>query len=154
MRISDWSSDVCSSDLGIEVDAALDPAGADLAGIDQVKGSQPADRVGFLRLGLEVLEGGREERQTRSYPIVEQAALETDLVIGGDFGAHALRTRHIGGERIERRTLDAARGRCIDHVIGRHLPAFSEFPRSEERRVGKECLMTRSSRGSPDLYKK
>src|SRR3546814_15344202 len=84
MRISDWSSDVCSSDLGIDVDAALDPAGADLAGIDQDKGSQPADRVGFHRLGLEVLEGGREERQTRSYPIVAQAALETALVIGGD----------------------------------------------------------------------
>src|SRR3546814_8398115 len=54
MRISDWSSDVCSSDLSREL-----PAGADGLGHDEIlrnvlgrDGSISARRNGCLRLGL------------------------------------------------------------------------------------------------------
>src|SRR3546814_13618603 len=90
MRISDWSSDVCSSDLQRRV--------AENAG----GGSDLRRRIRARSAGLGA--------------------------IRGDAGRH-------GG---------AARQ---DHVPGARA-------RSEERRVGKECVSTCRSRWSPYLYKK
>src|SRR3546814_3070172 len=84
MRISDWSSDVCSSDLG--TDAALDPA-------DPPPGPHPC-------------------------PVDRRSAQ----------AGHAARRRADGG--------------CLRRA------------RSEERRVGKECVSTGRSRWSPYNYKK
>src|SRR3546814_19787527 len=96
MRISDWSSDVCSSDLrpGAHPRAhALPPPGsADLEGL-------PAD-------------GGRHER-------------------------HLLR-----GARVAGPGLVSAAGRLTPVAVEPQL-------RSAERRVGKECVSTCSSRWSP-----
>src|SRR3546814_19729763 len=96
MRISDWSSDVCSSDLAVA-----------LAGVM----------------------GGFDTRvtETTKNVFLEAAHFAPSAVIG--------RGRKLGlhtdaGHRFER---------GVD----------PELPRSEERRVGKECVRTCSSRWSP-----
>src|SRR3546814_12184354 len=97
MRISDWSSDVCSSDL-------LRPA---------------ADQ------GLETVQHGLG------------LAVEADQGEEGDLEAERL------GVELGVVALDVA-----GLLQGAHAP------RSEERRVGKECVSTVRSRWSPDHYKK
>src|SRR3546814_19633594 len=92
MRISDWSSDVCSSDL-LRAGAAC------------TRGRSPGARAAAAR--------------TRA----------------------AQRNRHAGRARVSRRGWKRGGIRRLDR-------------RSEERRVGKECVSTCRSRGSPYHYKK
>src|SRR3546814_17991991 len=96
LRISDWSSDVCSSDL-VRVDATMD---------EQPLGSRhlvddAADLVGLLN-GQELF-----------------------LPARGNEGKH----HHVG--------------------VGIEEDILDELLRSEERRVGKECVSTCRSRWSP-----
>src|SRR3546814_11973276 len=105
MRISDWSSDVCSSDLfGDEIlDRQLRPA------------------LGF-HLGSEV---------------------------AGDLGpdvAHQIRLTRL--ESFHRRAMGIGLTRLLPARLQRLGPS-----RSEERRVGKECVSTCRSRWSPYHYK-
>src|SRR3546814_11264548 len=93
MRISDWSSDVCSSDL---------------CG-DAERGKRAFEAA--VRLNGEICDGGHVISPESSGPIP-----------------------------------DGAQGRA------RERPSPSE--RSEERRVGKECVSTCRSRWSPYHYKK
>src|SRR3546814_15602545 len=97
MRISDWSSDVCSSDL---------------------------DRVlRRLRIGAVAADA------------LHQNVDAVDI-----------------GERIARRIADLARGKLRRIMERQHIFGFREAriePRSEERRVGKECVSTCRSRWSP-----
>src|SRR3546814_14726413 len=97
MRISDWSSDVCSSDL-LTAGLAL-PAG-DCA--QRVEPPRDRGEEAFLRL-------------------------------------------HVRGNGAEQRGL---------RLIGPVRTAKPLNGRSEERRVGKECVSTCRSRWSPDHYKK
>src|SRR3546814_20890428 len=103
MRISDWSSDVCSSDL--DRDAAAAAKGKEIlhrAEVD-IGGLVPALRQRF---------GDRHaaaEQQVQAHPPVAEVGKGDDGVAGN---AH-------------------------------HLP------RSEERRVGKECVSTCRSRWAP-----
>src|SRR3546814_17430218 len=102
MRISDWSSDVCSSDLD----------------------ARDADRHRLLQLAMDAAQPLEErlarrccqlhESTERVFPMVEQRA---------------------GSRDPEASRKDIA-------------------PRSEERRVGKECVSTCRSRWSPYNYKK
>src|SRR3546814_13139840 len=98
MRISDWSSDVCSSDLR-EIS------------------------VGVLRI------------VGRSYP-------------------PAIRNLQAAGAAACRACTEGDR-RCDEADAGRHEEGFRQGgikllpPRSDERRVGKECVSTCSSRWSP-----
>src|SRR3546814_1841141 len=85
MRISDWSSDVCSSDLALSV-----------------------SRQGCDRVDKTALRKGRKERK---------------------------------GERKEQQSLD------VGSTASRFEPTYN---RSEERRVGKECVSTCRSRWSQD----
>src|SRR3546814_12863192 len=101
MRISDWSSDVCSSDLVAQ-------AGGGLGG-----------PVGAYGLHVGDPAGGTAQR-------------------GGDLGA--ARPGQFGGQGAQR---PVVRGR-----------GEVEVPRSEERRVGKECVSTCRSRWSPYHEKK
>src|SRR3546814_4191197 len=92
MRISDWSSDVCSSDLVRQDEALVRPV------------------VAKVPIGME-----------RSSQIIE----------------------------IERDAVRFARtGRSFDQP-GELRRQFDQFQRSEERRVGKECVSTCRSRWSP-----
>src|SRR3546814_13753310 len=103
MRISDWSSDVCSSDLHGTASVVLMAGGA-------VRGGRVvADWPGLSR---QALFEGRDLRPTT--------------------GLQALLARVIS----EHFALDPA-------LVGRSF-------RSEERRVGNECVSTCSSRWSPD----
>src|SRR3546814_20923833 len=117
MRISDWSSDVCSSDLpGDEIpgdgarERAKDHVEIDEAGVDRAF----ADRRGHVQREDEV-RGEVEE--------------------GGEYHGK-LGFEHAGG--------DDRRDR-----VGGIVKAIDE--RSEERRVGKECVRTCRSRWSPLL---
>src|SRR3546814_12000180 len=106
MRISDWSSDVCSSDLKGLPAAAHVQSGAAIAGPLYIEAST----------------------NPRSGSCI-------DRVAGGDV---------IPGE---------SRGPecdCAAPALHRPGPGF----RSEERRVGTECVSTCRSRWSPEHYKK
>src|SRR3546814_4629855 len=92
MRISDWSSDVCSSDLGA------------IAGL------------------------GIADRQPRA--VVPDDDLARAVL--------AFRNRSLKAAVVDRMVLDMHR-----HAL------LARVERSEERRVGKECVSTCRSRGSP-----
>src|SRR3546814_18803355 len=98
MRISDWSSDVCSSDLlDAILGGGLDP--------DRMYLYEGRPGTGKTTIALQfLLEGVRR------------------------------------GERVLYITLSETR---------RELALVANRPRSEERRVGKECVSTCSSRWSP-----
>src|SRR3546814_10104897 len=109
MRISDWSSDVCSSDL----------AGAD--------GDDVARLVG------EALAGAVAVLQRREHGAEEQHQAVGILVVGVHrLGHQILHVAADGGQRI---------------AVGD--PEAVGADRSEERRVGKECVSTCRSRWSP-----
>src|SRR3546814_17217308 len=97
MRISDWSSDVCSSDLDMRF----------------------VDEVFLLRLARE------QNRQAES----------------GCGGSESCRSGHCG-------PLGLDQGRCAMKVgcDGPYVPSWCT-QRSEERRVGKECVSKCRSRG-------
>src|SRR3546814_9184600 len=62
MRISDWSSDVCSSDLGVDVEQARDIRGA-------------ADRGQLQILGVEIIAG-----QVEADAVVEERGLDPRFI--------------------------------------------------------------------------
>src|SRR3546814_14135236 len=99
MRISDWSSDVCSSDLEIGKAEPGKPAAAPAA-----PASDPMDALATLRLGDIRLEKGR---------------------------------------------ISYSDARSGDKQIVENVNVTLSFPRSEERRVGKECVSKSRSRWSP-----
>src|SRR3546814_13475531 len=100
MRISDWSSDVCSSDLAYERVASKDGA---IAALDDF-----------------------------ALPVV----IKADGLAAGK-GVIIAETREQAVEAIE------------DMFSGAFGAAGAEAVRSEERRVGKECVSTCRSRWSP-----
>src|SRR3546814_14433616 len=107
MRISYWSSDVCSSDLfalGEEADAVLAAAG----------------NTSSLERG--VIDGRLRVELLRVDQLLDHAQIDDREVLAEDVVEAALRDAH----------------------VERHLAA-----RSEERRVGKECVSTCRSRWSP-----
>src|SRR3546814_17221106 len=116
MRISDWSSDVCSSDLETE---RLEVARNHLHRRDAAR----------LHGGDEV--GARSEGEVAGAPEAKP----------GGIGEVA----HRGG---------AGRGDVDDAGVGQRILQPQACPRSEERRVGKECVSTCRSRWSPYPYKK
>src|SRR3546814_18121118 len=117
MRISDWSSDVCSSDLAFDPvaqqfgAAVVDPRQLAAIDRDRLVARDGAQRI--FQLGK--LDEGRRARQADARPlfIVRMIHLEPQAADMGD-------------ELDER-----------------------EEDRSEERRVGKECVNTCRSRWSP-----
>src|SRR3546814_13871746 len=115
MRISDWSSDVCSSDLrslaaGEIVTAAAIPPGA-LSGVPKL-GDFAATANALHPVDPNAYETLQSSRHTASLAIGVTRPI-------GDFSASL--------------NLNASRN-----------------SRSEERRVGKECVRTCRSRWSPD----
>src|SRR3546814_17796480 len=106
MRISDWSSDVCSSDL------------ADRASVAQELGGDPARAMA-----------------------APKHSLQRKLVNG---------LRYLLKEELKLNQPEASDG----WLTGDALWLVSKTVRSEERRVGKECVSTFRSRGSPNHYKK
>src|SRR3546814_18630404 len=94
MRISDWSSDVCSSDLlGVEVEQLFQPSGVVLEAPPDIDTFQHlvvalagfAKIGGHLFRGVEVGDGGREMRLA-GQPNGLRAAGAIDLVFFGQRG--------------------------------------------------------------------
>src|SRR3546814_19356485 len=113
MRISDWSSDVCSSDL-----LTLTPSGP------LIDGSQ--GKTLRLRLG--------------DHYWVDRYQVE-DIPIGR-YTVEATLKSEQGDRRLRIQNWPAK---------GEFKPEFQlDFIRSEERRVGKECVRTCRSRWSPE----
>src|SRR3546814_17537437 len=137
MRISDWSSDVCSSDLeileasraGVQVGVVIGGgnifrgAGLAAAGMDRVTG----DNMGMLATVINAL--------------AMQDALE-------QLGAFA---RVMSALKINEVCEDYIRRRAIRHLEKGRIVLFAAATgnRSEERRVGKECVSTGRSRWWP-----
>src|SRR3546814_3951743 len=111
MRISDWSSDVCSSDLTDAVGGSIDNSDRDRL-----------ETEGTLRLGYDV---------------------SPDIEV---FGRGALIQWNYKDDA-DRNGIDrSANGYRVDGGVVANLTGLL---RSEERRVGKECVSTCRSRWSP-----
>src|SRR3546814_14821238 len=123
MRISDWSSDVCSSDLRRAVDPRVDAPVVETLGRQDslhqfgVGGQAGAHHRDIVSLAVAIA----ERRQ-----IVEQVG---EIDVGGSV------------RRVEAVDLQAV----LDRPVAALVLGFS----SEERRVGEECVSTCRSRWSP-----
>src|SRR3546814_13475253 len=136
MRISDWSSDVCSSDLldlarQIEV-ARLGAAELARAGARQRARRHQFDYAVHARHRADTLPN--LVAQPLALRIVGRAALDE---YGGRFLAAG------GGDREGSDVAGLEAGKLLDR------PFDVLRPRSEERRVGKECVSTCRSRWAP-----
>src|SRR3546814_18266224 len=112
MRMSDWSSDVCSSDLGCEVFIVH-------ARKAWLKGLSPKENREIPPSRYEAV-----HRLKQEFP-------QLTIVLNGgvrDIALGELQLQHVAGV-----------------MLGREV---YENPRSEERRVGKECVSTCRSRWS------
>src|SRR3546814_14987615 len=129
MRISDWSSDVCSSDLIEEVDREdrLLRGFVAYAGID-------VDPRGDLCLELRIAGVSPQLCVERRSAVLRRGFEQRDVV------------------KLDRRVGEQIVGTKLLHRDRQPRSAILE--RSEARRVGKECVSTGRSRGSPFHYKK
>src|SRR3546814_20141362 len=129
MRISDWSSDVCSSDLGFQRPQFRNAAGSECGGARYIRCRALRSRP-----------PGRRERarlQPRSFPV--SLVEDDDLARGG-----------IKCLDYDRFILDGRR-RAFENL---HLGRKHFGVRSEERLVGKECVRPFRYRWSPYHKKK
>src|SRR3546814_13456169 len=137
MRISDWSSDVCSSDLVAIVDFAL------------------LDKVGDHARIQEALEqDGRPEPLGALFEIGEATGPEIEEPAPGkrrqDRHERPVHQRDPGGCNHQAR--DGEQG--VADPVRADAARKSDRDRSEERRVGKECVSTCRYRWAPDHNKK
>src|SRR3546814_19335389 len=115
MRISDWSSDVCSSDLNSDWKATPE---ALRKAVDAYNGANQHTKDLYIE---------QIQREPKMASAVGQLIGERELILQRDRGMSLCRRYTIRSYMIR------------SHMIGR----------SEERRVGKECVSTCRSRWSP-----
>src|SRR3546814_13256585 len=116
MRISDWSSDVCSSDLNKQVGDLMELLHADFQAqrqYDQEWARRTATLMFLRHRNVRVIALSQRSWVDPTYP--DRGHTEAQVTLAG---AESLLTQQAG--------------------------------RSEERRVGKECVSTCRSRWSPD----
>src|SRR3546814_12807736 len=142
MRCSDWSSNVCSSDLDIEDDgtikiASSDPAAADAA-IQWIKSIVSEPEVGVIYKGKIV-------------KIVDFGAFVN--FFGSRDGL--VHVSEMASRRVNKPSDVVAEGQAVRvKVLGIDERGKVRLSRSEERRVGKESVSTCKSRWSPDPQNK
>src|SRR3546814_14601405 len=127
MRISDWSSDVCSSDLE---EGARDLVGRQAA--EQAQGQCDAAFARKYRMA-----GGEHQTQQVVADVVVEPVVESGR-------GHVLLLLQFARYFRVLAPLQLAAAQAVDRATlgGGH-------PRSEERRVGKACVSTCRSRWSP-----
>src|SRR3546814_7387112 len=159
MRISDWSSDVCSSDLTSPV---RDQAASNLICVDHSAGGtcvdfeqQPAAIFGTAELRVHnTVE--REFGDNRCHEIFKRMARDDMLAARAELSAGRIFEHFpIPGETVERdlgpgeiwhndNIADWTAQLLIAHsgeiLFGTNAEACGILKRSEERRVGKECV--------------
>src|SRR3546814_20860094 len=123
MRISDWSSDVCSSDLYGRVCPIETPEGPNIGLINSLACYARTNEYGFLETAYRKVVDGKVTDQVEYLSAIEEgryviAQANSELSAKGAFKADLVSVR------------------------------------SEERRVGKACVSTCSSRWSADHSKK
>src|SRR3546814_12070452 len=130
MRISDWSSDVCSSDLGRRVDEASPYVDARLPDGSRVNIVIPPVALDGPMVSIRKL----KRQQMSAQDFVQSGAMSAEML---DFLADADGADHLQGGR-------HSRGSDPPEQPARHLPQLlqSSRARSEERRVGKEGAST------------
>src|SRR3546814_7329105 len=112
MRISDWSSDVCSSDLGLAVDIALDVAAPQLA-----------DQREFV-LQFDALGGGLHAQR---FGERDDRLDDRGVAVAGD--RRAAHERLVDLDLVERRFLQIAERRIAGaEIVGRSEENTSELP--------------------------
>src|SRR3546814_21072364 len=130
MRISDWSSDVCSSDLVTHQGATwVDPSPP----LGRLYGTQ-ADAA---RLAADVEKIRRYIARTGRKPFIGETGAYEALPLAGRVQYH--RAVHDAFAPLD---------------LGLCAWAYTNTFRSEERRVGQECVSTCRSRCAPALKKK
>src|SRR3546814_15761343 len=132
MRISDWSSDVCSSDL--------EAAGGDRHAADRdraVRGGGGAAGAAGVADGRGIIPG-RIEKGPEFPPALSCFIWLRSGADFGDVDLHARTHRRRQGNLADVFAFGARRLRLDDRI-----------DKSEERRVGKECVSTCRSRWSP-----
>src|SRR3546814_8138385 len=174
MRISDWSSDVCSSDLhpqqGVRLRVVGGPAGQPVGAEAQRLGGLQQGEAGRAGAEQALLFGNHavvrvEDRQHRDHQwcVGETLAVFFDYAVAGRRVAFdrergqriaQFKTRVTGdadeSERYASTMVGNARRRLKHAQHGVMVgPRRTELPRTEERRVGKECVSTCRSRWSP-----
>src|SRR3546814_7397689 len=135
MRIRDWSSDVCSSDLGSDEPER------------RANGGRHADRPAAFhvrhprRLAADAAAKCQTQPSTRS--TLKEKTMKP-LTLAAMLGLAALLAAC--GQKAE--TDDAAANTTAE-ATGKMDAMARNMSRSEERRVGKECIRPSSSRWSP-----
>src|SRR3546814_16609633 len=125
MRISDWSSDVCSSDL--------------LGAVNSINWARIAAQVVYYFWGWLRATNARGQQVSFAVP-------------SGNFGN--ILAGHIArrmGLPVRRLVLATNENNVLEEFFrtGTYRPRPASETRSEERRVGKECVSTCRSRWSP-----
>src|SRR3546814_13898907 len=128
MRISDWSSDVCSSDLD----------GAQLWKSD-IGASDLEQAVDTIRSTISIVENGRR----LTYPFDAATSYKLYGQLFGPVAARLPAVPHLIFEP------DGAMLRLPINLLVTADTGLADYERSEERRVGKECVSTCRSRWSP-----
>src|SRR3546814_1319940 len=138
MRISDWSSDVCSSDLGEQVyKLSLLPSGI-VTGTLSIIGNGVVLDPWALRDEIAKLRKQGVAINPENFAIADNCA----LILPFHRDLDALRETAAGAGKIG--TTGRGIGPAYEDKVGRRAI------RSEERRVGKECVSRCRSRWSPD----
>src|SRR3546814_15876895 len=128
MRISDWSSDVCSSDL---------------VSFGELKFSVTENHNGSYFFDPDNV------TKQRAYDMINVSASWTSL---DESVTATLYARNVLSEKVQSQVVATRIGYLT--AYGNEPFNFGASLRSEERRVGKECLSTVRSRWSPDHEKK
>src|SRR3546814_11062298 len=126
MRISDWSSDVCSSDL--LKPAPSEPAPGEVLPLTAIQVNLAGGHYLRIGLALQLVEGAEEADGSKAL----DAAIEI-----------------FSGQKVSTVTDPEERDTLKDELTEAVREAYHE-ERSEERRVGKEGVRTFRSRWSPE----
>src|SRR3546814_2394128 len=130
MRISDWSSDVCSSDLRILVNL-----------LDQMDRASPDMRNSALM--LDFLESPQASRAFQMVEGMSDSGGFADWMAGS-----------VGRGGLNQNFGNYSQGYRGAVAIQQESDTQQALRKSEERGVRKECVSTCRSRWSPDHYKK
>src|SRR3546814_1420928 len=142
MRISDWSSVVCSSDLAFETVAGEAFVGEASRGISYIDDDLEVSPGRYL---MEPMVLGRLLQAAAPQP--GDMALDIGCATGYSTAVLAQLVQTVVGLECDRTLMDSANRTLnaldVDNAV------VVEGLRSEERRVGKECVSTCRSRWSP-----
>src|SRR3546814_8929488 len=151
MRISDWSSDVCSSDLYQPATAGADRS--KLPALDQPPAlTLPPLQHARLSNGMKIALAERHNAPVVQFSLIADAGYAADADVQAGTAKLTLGMLDEGAGKYDALGLAAA-----EDDLGAMLSSGSSLDtsfvklnaRSEERRVGKECVSTCRSRWSP-----